>query len=270
MADDQCLMRISCSVDYDGELAPSMSWTDSSGSPVLNVTTTVTKNQVISNLDIFVPPQVSLIESYTCLTFFNPPELSHLSTHVIPATNAPVFTYQWSSPTIIINETEVCPILVQRNDLEGANSYFFQRSWTEFREGFSDANSRHYWIGLDRLNELTTPDNCTVHFDLHNSDGAWFWAEYTHFVVGDLENNFTLSVSGYTGSTGDFMLYHNNQRFATYDFDNNGCANDYGGGFWHDNCYDAGINQGPDYNFYWFTTYPDHYYMNESVVWLLC
>ena len=172
----------------------------------------------------------------------------------------------------ILSLAEVCPILVQRNELNGASGAFFNKTWQTFRDGFSDGRLR-FWIGLDRLHSVTVRDNCTLHLDLQALNGSWFWAEYDHFEVANAADLIQLSVGGYKGDSGDLLAYHNGTQFATYDYnDNNTCARRYGGGFWYDNCYDAGINCAPSYNFYWFPVGISSFtiHLNQSTLWLLC
>jgi hypothetical protein len=62
--------------------------------------------------------------------------------------------------------TEETPILVQQHYSGNA---FFQRNWTEFRVGFGTTDY-DYWIGNDRLHELTCDNGYRVRFDLYTKD----------------------------------------------------------------------------------------------------
>jgi hypothetical protein len=268
VAEDDCLARMTCTMRYRGLLAPQMSWTN--GDDLANATTTTTtEEEVTSYIDITLLPDAGL-PRHTCLTYFNAPEPQPPS-QIDPATNPPEYTHHWTSPAVIIDEQEVCPILVQKNDVNGSNAAFFHRTWQAFRDGFSDGGSRvRYWIGLDRLSSITLGDNCTLHMDLQALNGSWFWAEYDHFEVANAADLFQLSVGGYNGDSGDLLAYHNGSRFATYDFDYNNCATRSGGGFWFNNCYDAGINCAPEHNFYWFPDGITPIHLTQTTLWLLC
>ena len=134
------------------------------------------------------------------------------------------------------------PLLVQQN-VDGSDS--FNRSWAEFKTGFSDANG-NYWLGNDLLHELTRTGRYKLRFDLHKHDSdVWYYAEYSSFAVLAETYNYKLHVSGYSGSTGyDALSTHNGMMFTTYDRDNDpwtnaqyrdNCAVLNGGGFWWSN-----------------------------------
>ena len=81
-----------------------------------------------------------------------------------------------------------------------------------------------------------TQRNCKVRFDLQYTNGTWFFSQYSSFSVGDSSTNYTLTIGGWSGDTGDDeLVYNNGKRFATYDFDQSGfCSNLFGGGFWYE------------------------------------
>ena len=120
------------------------------------------------------------------------------------------------------------PIL--RNDVAGSNAYFFNRTWNQYRQEFGSPTSQ-YWIGLDRLHEITQ-GNCKIRFDLQLLNGLWYFAQYSTFSVGDLSTNYVLQIGGYSGNLSDAMAYHNGQPFSTYDKENDSphaCAHQYFG-----------------------------------------
>ena len=151
--------------------------------------------------------------------------------------------------------------------------YFFNRSWEEFRQGFGTPSS-HYWVGLDRLHDLTQ-SNCIVHFDLQLVNETWYFAEYSTFVVGDSSSYYSLTIGGYTGTIGDAMAYHNGYSFTTYDADHDGhsmanCANSNGGGFWYNYCAMASITVSPGSALRWMDRSYEIWYLNAVEVRLLC
>ncbi|CAL4060461.1 unnamed protein product, partial [Meganyctiphanes norvegica] len=66
------------------------------------------------------------------------------------------------------------------------------------------------------------------------------------------QNNYKLTVTGYTGDAGDALtLRHNGQAFTTYDQDNDpwssgNCAERFKGGWWYQTCHDSNLNGLPD------------------------
>ena len=85
------------------------------------------------------------------------------------------------------------------------------------------------------------------------SNGLWYTATYSSFTVGDETTNYKMKVSGYSGNATDAMHTHNDMQFTTLDSDNDkkggagNCAVLNGGGFWHNNCDDAGLNNNANY-----------------------
>ena len=147
--------------------------------------------------------------------------------------------------------------LIMKNDISGSNSYFFNRSWTQFQQPFGDPSSQ-YWIDLEKLHQLSL-GNCSVRFDLQLNNGTWVYADYSKFIVGNVSDKYRLNITGYSGNAGDAMWYHNGQQFTTYDNDNdastvNNCAAVYSGCFWFNRCFKAGISSSPVPAFVWIVT----------------
>ena len=130
-------------------------------------------------------------------------------------------------------------MLIQQKE---GRSNFFNRSWAEFKVGFRDP-SGNYWIGNDRLSQLTANGRYKLKFDLQVLiTGKWYWAEYSTFRVMTEADNYKLRVSGFSGNAG-FDAFGDNpthgangMMFTTYDRDNDlsprgNCAMKYGGGF---------------------------------------
>jgi hypothetical protein len=107
----------------------------------------------------------------------------------------------------------------------------------------------------------------------------WYWAEYDTFTVGDESTNYTLTVDGFNGNvTQDAVNYQNGMKFSTKDRDNDmssdgNCAQQFGGGFWYNNCGDCRVNGAGD-SFYWYcmsiSDYVYRVYLRTSRMWLVC
>jgi len=175
-------------------------------------------------------------------------------------------------------------VLIQQN-VDGSN--FFSRSWAEFKVGFNDSRG-NYWIGNDRISQLTHSGRYKLRFDLQlRNDSNWYWAEYDTFTVLGESRNYQLHVSGYSGNIGgDALSYHNGMRFTTYDRDNdpwrggstmhkrsrNNCAVYNGGGFWHKDCTRCSVNtvRGRGNDFKWHSPATGNLYLQTSRMWLTC
>ena len=165
------------------------------------------------------------------------------------------------------------PVLIQQN-VNG--SKFFNRSWAEFKVGFSDTVG-NYWLGNDLLSQLTLSRRYKLRFDLQLRDLRWKYAEYSSFTVYWESRNYELHVSGYSGNAGDSFSWHNGAMFTTYDRDNDlstskNCAMLLGGGFWYKDCGWCRVNagRGRDDYFLWYSGQTGNLHLQSSRMWLMC
>jgi len=156
---------------------------------------------------------------------------------------------------VVFVTADTSGILVQQHT---GNNDFFNRSWQEFKVGFGNA-SDDYWIGNERLHQLTKDGKYKLHFDLLATFNArWYWAEYRYarFSISSEIGGYALIVDGYSGNAGDAMTLDgiaaynlNGVKFTTFDRDNDhyryNCAihGAYIGGFWYRSCGAALVNQ---------------------------
>ncbi|XP_063041212.1 tenascin isoform X1 [Engraulis encrasicolus] len=118
----------------------------------------------------------------------------------------------------------------------------FFKSWKEYVSGFGD-RSEEFWLGNDLLHNLTKMTPMSLRVDMR-AEGETVFAKYSSFSVGPAKF-YTLKVSGYTGTAGDSMTYHNGRHFSTRDRDRSDirfCAMSYRGGWWYRNCHEANLN----------------------------
>ena len=127
--------------------------------------------------------------------------------------------------------------------MDGSQDFFL--NWSDYVRGFGELN-REFWLGLSQLERLTkTPTELRV--DLEDFDNDARFAKYSTFKVGDSASNYTLTVSGYSGTAGNPLTYHSNQEFSTKDHDNDvsyhtNCAERYKGGWWYRSCHSSNLN----------------------------
>ena len=103
-------------------------------------------------------------------------------------------------------------VLLKRQD----GSVDFYRNWTEYKNGFGNLEGE-YWLGLDNMYLLThqSSEPPQLRVDLADWEGNTAFAKYGQFSVGDEDNDYTLSVSGYQSAStaGDSLASrHNGQR----------------------------------------------------------
>ncbi|XP_076817228.1 fibrinogen-like protein A [Clavelina lepadiformis] len=123
----------------------------------------------------------------------------------------------------------------------------FQFNWDSYKLGFGFLHGE-FWLGLDKIHNLTRDGNCKLGIDLWNFGGEHRFAQYNNFVVDDESDLYRLHVSGFSGTAGDSLDYHDNRPFTTKDRDNDdrgNCAESgsrKSGGWWFDNCFRASLN----------------------------
>jgi len=103
----------------------------------------------------------------------------------------------------------------------------------------------------------------------------WYHAEYSTFRVLSETDNYELRATGYSGNAGqDALSLHNGMMFTTYDRDNDigpeNCAARWGGGFWHNNCYQCGVNAARSAGYFDWRGLPGGDQLQSSRMWLQC
>ena len=74
----------------------------------------------------------------------------------------------------------------------------FYRNWIDYKNGFGDM-SGEFWLGLDKINQLTRNKDMELRVDLEDFEGAKKFAKYSTIVVEDEDENYKLTVGGYAG-----------------------------------------------------------------------
>ena len=121
----------------------------------------------------------------------------------------------------------------------------FYRYWTDYQQGFGNL-SGEFWLGLDKIHRLT-PTATQLRIDMQDFEENSRYAQYSSFSVGDSVSKYTLSVSGYNGTAGDSLAWHNGSKFTTRDQNNDRitslqCAQRYKGAWWYYNCHFSNLN----------------------------
>ena len=122
----------------------------------------------------------------------------------------------------------------------------FYQNWAPYKKGFGDITGE-FWIGNDHLNLLTRNNDQELRVDLSDFGGKSAYAKYSEFTVASESEKYKLSISGYSGTAGDSLEYHNGMAFSTKDRDNDGksngsCAQEWKGSWWYDHCDLSNLN----------------------------
>uniref|UniRef100_A0A8C9V6Q7 Fibrinogen C-terminal domain-containing protein n=1 Tax=Scleropages formosus TaxID=113540 RepID=A0A8C9V6Q7_SCLFO len=126
--------------------------------------------------------------------------------------------------------------------MNGKTNFF--RNWEQYSKGFGNL-SGEFWLGNELIHSLTSSRPMVLRVDLHAGAETAF-AMYSSFYIGPQRKHYAVRLSGYSGTAGDSMKYHNGQPFSTRDRDPNpvlsGCARSYRGGWWYKDCHEANLN----------------------------
>ncbi|XP_061176977.1 fibroleukin-like [Saccostrea echinata] len=121
----------------------------------------------------------------------------------------------------------------------------FYRTWEEYKQGFGDPKN-NYWIGNDAIHALTKDQDQELRVDLQRFNGDTAYAEYSTFYIGNEPDKYQLTLSRYTGTAGDSLIYHNGSKFSTKDQDNDrdggNCATSWLGAWWYKSCHYSNLN----------------------------
>lgn len=125
----------------------------------------------------------------------------------------------------------------------------FYRNWNDYKDGFGNLDGE-FWLGNENIHDLTRglahSSSLLIELKSLNNLPQFVWAKYNIFEVGDAASKYLLKVSRYSGNAGDNLSYHNNQKFSTYDQDNDSknvnCAFSFKGAWWFNNCLGSHLN----------------------------
>ena len=140
-------------------------------------------------------------------------------------------------------------IVIQRNKRSSAVN--FNRQWVDYEKGFGDLNTE-FWYGLEELHCLTQRGQWEMRVDFQKTDNTWSYLRYTQFSVGSANDEYPLTVGGYSGSiSSSYAIYFNGRKFSTPNNDNDGsssnCAASDRSGWWQNSCRYVNLNYQPPY-----------------------
>ena len=80
--------------------------------------------------------------------------------------------------------------------LDGSVDFF--RGWQDYKNGFGNLNGE-FWLGLDKINRLTTATQNELRIDMEDTSGNTKYAEYDLFAVTSEQQKYQLSLGAYAG-----------------------------------------------------------------------
>uniref|UniRef100_H2Z273 Fibrinogen C-terminal domain-containing protein n=1 Tax=Ciona savignyi TaxID=51511 RepID=H2Z273_CIOSA len=121
----------------------------------------------------------------------------------------------------------------------------FYRTWAEYQGMFGNL-SNEFWLGMENLHALTRTGNYELRIELEDCANVKKFAKFRSFSIGSAEENYSLTVSGYSGNAGDSLSFHSGRPFTTKDVDNDisggNCAVIEHGAWWYAACYHSNLN----------------------------
>ena len=142
-------------------------------------------------------------------------------------------------------------IVIQRN--KNGSLVNFDRPWADYEKGFGDLNTE-FWYGLEEMHCLTQRGHWEMRLDIQKTDNTWTYFRYNNFSIGSANEEYPLSLGGFTGVGRDWLSYSggngHGMKFSTSDNDNDrhtsfNCADRNNYGWWHNSCTYVRINDQP-------------------------
>lgn len=124
-------------------------------------------------------------------------------------------------------------------------SQTFIQSFSNYVDGFGSLEGE-FWLGLENMHQLTQTGRWGLRIELESYGAETAYAEYNRFSIGS-GPGYKLSVSGYSGTAGDSLRFHNNMKFSTPMNDQDSarrknCARTFQGAWWFNRCYSSNLN----------------------------
>ncbi|XP_071835582.1 uncharacterized protein [Apostichopus japonicus] len=101
-------------------------------------------------------------------------------------------------------------------------SVSFYNDWITYRDGFGDLNSS-FWLGNEKIHVISAERDHQLRIDIwfNTTNDASEYLHYNLFRISSEATKYEITLGSYTGSFDyDYMDYHRDMKFSTYDQDN--------------------------------------------------
>ncbi|PIK62265.1 putative ficolin-1-like [Apostichopus japonicus] len=101
-------------------------------------------------------------------------------------------------------------------------SVSFINTWITYRDGFGDLNSS-FWLGNEKLHVISAERDHQLRIEIwfNTANDASEYLHYNLFRISSEATKYEITLGSYTGSFEyDYMDYHRDMKFTTYDQDN--------------------------------------------------
>ncbi|KAF0314733.1 Techylectin-5B [Amphibalanus amphitrite] len=127
-------------------------------------------------------------------------------------------------------------VIQRRDDIQPRQNFFL--GWSAYKKGFGN-ETQEFWWGLEKIRQLTSSKDrrYELRIDLEAFNGRQAYALYQGFAISSELDGYRLRISNYSGNAGDGLQYGVNEKFSTYDRDQDGssyynCAQRVQGAWW--------------------------------------
>lgn len=88
-------------------------------------------------------------------------------------------------------------VIHQKSTASGTFSW--KLAWDSYKNGFNSTDGNNFWLGLERVHQLTSSAAYKLRIELQDSAASlWHSVEYWSFTVGDeLTAKYAISIDGY-------------------------------------------------------------------------
>ena len=94
----------------------------------------------------------------------------------------------------------------------------FDRTWEEYKQGFGDP-SGEFWIGNERLHQLTSEGYKELRILVTDSNDVKFYPVYSNFSVGNEASKYALTLAGHRSDPeGNHKQYFISYEYSYHSF----------------------------------------------------
>lgn len=127
-------------------------------------------------------------------------------------------------------------VIMRRGQFNDYPLTMFNQDWESYRKGFGNIDA-DFWLGLDKIHQLTRSKNQMLEIDLESFSGEQLTLKFDQFYVDDESNNYKLTIGKPAKENSNYaslFLQHNGASFATHDRNNAfKCARKFEAGWWY-------------------------------------
>ncbi|XP_050072698.1 fibrinogen C domain-containing protein 1-B-like [Anopheles maculipalpis] len=153
----------------------------------------------------------------------------------------------FAEPTKVVCVLDFGPgaYTVIQNRQDGSTGFY--RGYSDYRSGFGNFDGGDYWLGLDRIHNITTSGDYELFIQLEDFERNVTTARYDSFEIGSGNDFYPITkLNGYSGSAGDSYGSVVGVLFSAYDLDldnsESNCAVSNRGAWWYTDCGQSNLN----------------------------